>query len=159
MDDENLVVFDCVVFVQGLISEAGPAVRCLELFEQGKISVATSREILAEIQEVLSRSTLRNSYPRLTEERVSQLVDFLLRRGKLFRKVKRRYDYPRDPYDEAYINLALEAKAHFLITRDNDMLDLMKWEREEGREFQKRFRKLRIVNPVEFLAEVETRKS
>lgn len=103
----------------------------------------------------------RSTFPFNPTQFVSQaqLVEFLLRKGKLFRNVKRRYDYPRDPYDEAYINLALEAKARFLVTRDNDLLDLMKWERKEGREFQKRFRKLRIVNPLGFLAEVETRKS
>jgi len=26
-------------------------------------------------------------------------------------------------------------KADYLVSRDNDLLDLMKWEREEGREF------------------------
>jgi len=64
---EHLVVFDCVVFLQSLISEAGPAARCLELFEQGKFSIAVSREILSEIREVLSRSGLRKRYPVLTD--------------------------------------------------------------------------------------------
>jgi putative PIN family toxin of toxin-antitoxin system len=126
---EPLVVFDCVVFLQSLISETGPAARSLELFEQGKFSIAVSREILSEIREVLSRSGLRQSYPRLTDERVDRLIDVLLYRGRLFRQVSRHYEYPRDPYDEAYLNLAIEARADFLITRDNDLLDLMKWEK------------------------------
>jgi predicted nucleic acid-binding protein len=53
------------------------------------------------------------------------------------------------------LNLAIEAGADFLITRDNDLLDLMKWEREEGREFQKRFRRLKVIDPVAFLKEIE----
>ncbi|MEK6321991.1 MAG: putative toxin-antitoxin system toxin component, PIN family [Acidobacteriota bacterium] len=152
---EHLVVFDCVVFLQSLISEAGPAARCLELFEQGKFSIAVSREVLSEIREVLSRSGLRKRYPRLTDQRVDRLIDVLLYRGKLFRQIKRHYEYPRDPYDEAYLSLAIEARADFLITRDNDLLDLMKWETEEGREFQRRFRRLKIVDPVAFLSEIE----
>ena len=152
---EPLVVVDCVVFIQSLISEAGPATRCVELFEQGKFSIAVSRDILSEIREVLSRSSLRQSYPRLTDERVDQLIEVLLYRGKFFRQIRSHYEYPRDPHDEAYLNLAIEARAEFLITRDNDLLDLMKWEREEGREFQKRFRLLKIVDPTAFLKEIE----
>jgi predicted nucleic acid-binding protein len=53
------------------------------------------------------------------------------------------------------LNLAIEARADFLVTRDNDMLDLMQWEREEGREFQKRFRGLKIIDPAAFLKEIE----
>ena len=150
-----LAVFDCVVFVQSLISEAGPAARSLELFEQGKFSIAVSRDILFEIREVLSRSTLRQSYPRLTDERVEHLIEVLLYRGKFFRQIRRHYEYPRDPFDEAYLNLAIEARADFLVTRDNDMLDLMKWAREEGREFQRRFRSLKIIDPVAFVKTIE----
>lgn len=69
--------------------------------------------------------------------------------------VKKRFDYPRDPDDEPYLNLAIEVGADYLISRDNDLLDLMKWEKEEGREFQKRFRFLKIVSPEEFLRVME----
>ena len=152
---EHLAVFDCVVLLQSLISEAGPAARCIELFEQGKFSIAVSRQVISEVREVLSRTRLRKRYPLLTDERVDRLIDVLLYRGKLFRRIKRHCEYLRDPYDEVYLNLAIEARAGFLITRDNDLLDLMKWETEEGREFQKRFRRLKIVDPVAFLNEIE----
>jgi predicted nucleic acid-binding protein len=56
------------------------------------------------------------------------------------------------------LNLAIEAAADYLITRDNDLLDLMKWETEEGREFQKRFRSLKIIDPVRFLKEIAGQK-
>lgn len=154
---EHLVVFDCVVFLQSLISEAGPAARCLELFGQGWFSIAVSHEILSEIREVLSRSGLRERYPVLTDERADRLIDTLLYRGKLFREIRRHYEYPRDPHDEAYLYLAIEAGADFLVTRDNDLLDLMRWDTEDGREFQKRFRRLKIVDPAGFLNVIEQR--
>ena len=155
MGDPYLVVFDCVTLVQGLISEKGPAARCLELFEQGKIAIAVSREVMAEIKEVLSRSSLRERYPHLTDERVDGLIALLLYKGEFVEQVRRRYEYPRDPDDEPYLNLAIAAQADFLITRDNDLLDLMKWEKEKGRSFQKRFRRLKIADPVTFLKEIE----
>lgn len=155
MANPYLAVFDCVTIVQSLISETGPAVRCIELFEQGRVSLAVSREVLAEIGDVLSRSRLRERYPDLTDQRVEWLIALLVHKGRLFRRVKRRYKYQRDPSDEPYVDLAIEAQADFLVTRDRDLLDLMKWESEEGRAFQKRFRRLKIVDPVTFLHEIE----
>lgn len=75
----------------------------------------------------------------------------------LFRKVPKRFVYPRDPDDEPYLNLAIEAGAQFLVTRDRDLLDLMRANTEEGRDFQRRFRELKILDPVAFLKEIEQR--
>lgn len=55
MPDKYVVVFDTNIFLQGLIRQNGPAVRCLEYFEQGKLTIAVSRATLAEIEDVLSR--------------------------------------------------------------------------------------------------------
>lgn len=79
---EPLVVFDCVVFLQGLIKESGPAVTCLEYFEQGRFSLAISPEVLSELQDVLSRSTLRQSFPLLTAAKADALIELLLIKGK-----------------------------------------------------------------------------
>jgi len=152
---EPLVVFDCVVFLQGLIKESGPAVTCIERFEQGRIALAISPDVLTELNDVLSRSSLRRSFPLLTEDKIERLIELLLLKGTLFRTVPKRFELPRDPDDEPYLNLALEAGAQFLVTRDRDLLDLMRWDTEEGRIFQSRFRELRILDPVAFLREIE----
>lgn len=151
-----MVVFDCVVFLQGLIKESGPAVTCLERFEQGRFQLAFSPEILAELKDVLYRSSLRQTFPLLTKEKVDRLIELLLLRGKLFRNVPKRFELARDPDDEAYLNLAFEAEAQFLVTRDRDLLDLMLWDTKEGRDFQSRFRELKILDPVSFLNEIRT---
>jgi predicted nucleic acid-binding protein len=58
---ELLVIFDCVVFLQGLIKASGPAVTCLKHFEEGRFELAVSPETLAELRDVLTRSSLRKS--------------------------------------------------------------------------------------------------
>lgn len=153
---EPLVVFDCVVFLQGLIKESGPAVACLERFEEGRFLLAISPEILVELHDVLYRSSLQQAFSLLTKDKADRLIELLLLRGKLFRNVPRRFELPRDPEDESYLNLAIEAEARFLVTRDRDLLDLMRWDTEEGRDFQSRFRQLKILDPVAFLKEIES---
>jgi len=54
------------------------------------------------------------------------------------------------------LNLAIEVQADYLISRDRDLLDLMNWNQEAGREFQRRFRFLKIVTPEEFLRVMES---
>jgi hypothetical protein len=56
---------------------------------------------------------------------------------------------PRDPKDEPYLNLAIATKASFIVTRDNDMLSLMKDD-----EFRKAYPTLAIVDPDAFLSQV-----
>ena len=153
---ELLVIFDCVVLLQGLIKASGPAVTCLKHFEEGRFQLAVSPEILAELRDVLTRSSLRQSFPLLTEEKADRLIELLLLKGTLFRNVPQRFELPRDPGDEPYVNLAIEASAHFIVTRDRDLLDLMECDKEEGRYFRRRFPQLKILDPVSFLKEIET---
>jgi putative PIN family toxin of toxin-antitoxin system len=104
-DKKPRVVFDCLVFLKGLLSKSGPAVSCLRLFEEGKVSLIVSKEILIEIQDVLLRSFLRGKYPRLTEDRVEHLLEVLRTRAEIFPEVPQHFRYERDPGDEPYINL------------------------------------------------------
>jgi predicted nucleic acid-binding protein len=43
----------------------------------------------------------------------------------MINEVPRVFEYPRDPNDEPYINLAIPARAKYLVSRDKDLLDLM----------------------------------
>ena len=76
-----LVVFDCGVFLQSLISKSGPAITCIERFENSAFSLAFSKGTLAEIKEVLSRSKIREYFPSLTEEKPVQHIELLFYKG------------------------------------------------------------------------------
>ncbi len=153
--DPPRVVVDCMVFVQAAANEKSSAAHILDLLEEGKITLYVSKVILAEALYVLNRSDVRASLRNLSDVAVEALFERLEQSATLIKQVPKRFVYPRDPKDEPYINLAIEMKADYLVSRDNDLLDLMKWENEEGREFQKRFRFLRIVTPESFLASIE----
>lgn len=76
-----------MVFLQGLISESGVAVRCFELFENGLIKLFVSEEILAEIQDVITRPKLQAKYSRLTNERAENLIEVLRTKATLIKNV------------------------------------------------------------------------
>jgi predicted nucleic acid-binding protein len=65
--------------------------------------------------------------------------------------IPEQFSYSRDPKDEAYINLALAARAPYLVTRDLDLLDLMKEDDVVGVAFRKQYPGLTIVDPPTFL--------
>ncbi len=146
-----------MVFLQGLISESGVAVNCFELFENGIIEMFVSEEVLAEIQDVITRPKLQAKYSRLTDERAEKLVEVLRTKATLIKNVPSVFNYARDPKDEKYINLAIAADAEFIISCDTDLLDLMTGFDDDSKEFRQKFRRLKIIQPLEFLKIVEER--
>lgn len=56
MKDLPRVVFDCNVLLQAAARERSVAVKCLNLAESGLIQLCLSREVLAEVEDVLNRN-------------------------------------------------------------------------------------------------------
>ncbi len=155
LNDPSKVVVDCMVFVQAVANSKGPAARILDLVDSGKITLYVSKAILLEARYVLNRPELRARIQTITDVAVEALFQRLNESAILVRQIPKRFTYPRDPKDEPYVNLALAAGATYIVSRDNDLLDLMRWDTESGREFQRQFRFLKIVDPVNFLEEIQ----
>jgi putative PIN family toxin of toxin-antitoxin system len=145
------VVFDCNVLLQAAAREKSVAAKCLNLAENGLIQLIMSREVLAEVEDVLNRPEIRTHFPDLSDEIVGAFLKRLQKLSMLVRLVPKEFSYPRDEDDEPYINLAVATGATFIISRDRDLLDLMTGYTDDCKEFRQRFRSLRVVEPVEFL--------
>ena len=149
------VVYDCTVFLQGAARENGTAGVCLQLFVDGLVTLLVSTEVLAEVENVLSRPKVQRKFQTLTPHRVESLMEDLRRHATMLVEVPEVFQYPRDPKDEKYVNLALFGEAALLMTWDNDLLDLMREDLAESRGFQARFPHLRILDPETFLREMQ----
>ncbi len=145
-------VFDCTVFLQGAARPAGPAAACLRLVDDGQVTLCISAEILAELRDVLSRPKTQRRFPGLSADWVKSFVSNVELKGLLFGEVPHAVALERDPKDEPYINLAIAAGAKYLVTRDLDLLDLMKDD-----SFRQRFPALLILEPPAFLREFAPR--
>jgi predicted nucleic acid-binding protein len=86
----------------------------------------------------------------------SRLEDFAQRvEGAAIRieQVPTVFTYSRDVTDAHYINLAIAAGAHWIVSRDRDLLDLMSSPHRESELFRDLYPSLRVVNPVAFMTE------
>ncbi len=150
MSETLKVVFDCNVYLQALANPAGPAGRCVELALRGVVALYVSPFVLDEIRRVTSYPQLIARF-KLRPSRVAVLLDNLLKVAVVVPVVAELWRYDRDPDDAHYVNLAVIAGASIVVSRDNDLLDLMDLGRPEAVEFTSKFPSLRILDPVAFL--------
>jgi uncharacterized protein len=151
-EEQPRVVFDTMVYLQAVGSGRGAAYAALQRFEAGDFRLFVSRETLEEVRNVLSRPEIRRKLSLLTDERVAAFMGRLESKATLIDPVPRRVLYQRDPKDEPVLNLAIEARADYLVTRDNDLLDLMREDYSGAAALRSQFPGLIILEPVTFLA-------
>ena len=142
-------VFDSTALLQAAGSKKGPAGACIAFVDEGRVKLLISATTLEEIREVLHRPEIRKAFPKLTDENVLDFLDHLVDKGHMIEDVPSVYRFARDPNDEPYLNLAIATQAPFIVSRDNDLLDLMK-----NDDFRKAYPGLTIIDPVAFLKHV-----
>lgn len=150
------VVFDCNVFVQGIANRISPARKALRLFFDGVVSLFVSEEILREVRDVLGRPEVRRKLPAINDRLVNALLAKLEAKAILTTNIPEEYRYERDPDDEMYINLAIVANATYLVSKDDDLLDLMSADTDVARRFRVRYPFLRILRAADFVREIES---
>jgi putative PIN family toxin of toxin-antitoxin system len=148
------VVFDCNIFVQMFLNPNGSAGACKELAEKGAVILFVSQTILAEVIDVLSRPRFKKLFPALTPERIEAFIEEIEAISVPITNVPEEFRYERDPEDEPYINLAVVTGAKYVVSLDNDLLDLMKAKYEASGEFQRRYPMLKVITPAALLAEL-----
>jgi putative PIN family toxin of toxin-antitoxin system len=149
------VVFDCNVFLQALLNPNGVASKCLEAVRSGKAKLFVSKDTLEEIRDVILRPNILSRLPDADKLQVESSIEYIAIISSFVDSVPHKFDFERDPKDEMIIDLAVEVEADYIVSRDNDLLNLMTGYTDECKDFCRRFRGLKIVNPVEFLAIVK----
>ncbi len=152
-------VFDCNIYLQAAARPNSPAGEYLRLAENGIIRLYISRDVLTEVSEVLRRPEIQDRFPDLTDKSIDLFLEKVRGFSHFIKKVPLKFRLSRDVGDEPYINLAIEAEADYIVSRDNDLLDLMTAYTNEAKEFRQRFRPLRVIAPFEFLKEIEKSKA
>lgn len=143
------VVFDCGVFAQALMNPKGPAGACLAHAQSRRLTILITQYILQELRELPQKLPPKFG---VTPDRVEGLINDLSKYVEPVENVPHVFDYPRDPDDAHYVDLAIVTNAMLITTRDRDLLDLMRDDNADGVALRGRYPALRIVSPPGLLA-------
>jgi len=84
--------------------------------------LAVSPDVRAEVQDVLTRPKIRTKFPQITNEAVARTLAVLDAGLQITPETVAAVS--RDPKDDKFIALAVESKATYLVSEDNDLLIL-----------------------------------
>ena len=135
-------VADTNVVVSGLLWH-GPSRQILDAARSGAVELFTSAALLAELEEVLSREKFLERLKR-AQVQPRDLVTGYAVLAAVIRPAAIAPVVLRDPDDDAVISCAVAARAHAIVSGDDDLLTL------------KRHGEIEILKAAEFLAKIQT---
>lgn len=148
MTSPERVVFDCNVFFQALTSPLGPAGRLLSYASSGIVSLYVSEGAFDELRGVTERPYIVQKY-RLDAQAVSEFIAEVRSFATCLDSVPHVFEFPRDPKDARYVDLALATSAKLIVSRDKDLLSLRDASTADGQDFIARYPALEILTPPE----------
>lgn len=138
-----VALLDSNVWVSAFLKPSGPPGQVIDSWQRGDFSVVTSFFQLAEISEVLNRPRLRKKF-RYTSEGGDTFVRLISSRSAIV-ETSAKVKICRDPDDDEILEAAINGRAQYLVTRDDDLKrdrDLIKMARRNG---------VRVVSVRQFL--------
>jgi putative PIN family toxin of toxin-antitoxin system len=130
------IIIDTNLWISFLITKSYN--RIDDLIIDKKIRIIFSEELLSEFIKVIQRPELAKYFTKNDLEELLELFDFY---GD-FIEVKSRIKQCRDPKDNFLLSLAIDSKADYLLTGDNDLLEI------------KEIGKTKILTVTEFLKKI-----
>jgi putative PIN family toxin of toxin-antitoxin system len=121
------VVLDTNVVVSATLVKEGAPNQILETWKQGEVELVTSPVLLEELQEVLKRPRIQKQQ-WMTQDEVEEFYQLLKDTALQTSGQKLVEAVSEDPDDDFVISAALEGKADYIVSGDEHLLGLKKWE-------------------------------
>ncbi len=135
-------VLDTNILISALITKKQSApLQLYKAFTAQQFLLITSPSILTEVEDVINREKIVK-YHKLSPKQREAIIEQLLTLCYVtLESVKPdKVIIERDPKDDKFLHAALEADADYIVSGDNDLLDLKEY---EG---------IKILSPNDFLA-------
>lgn len=147
----SLAVYDTMLFFQEAALPAHRRHGTFMAVDDGRVQLCLSRELFSEISDVLHRPELQKKSPHLTPDRVKLILGVILDKALMLDPVPSLFHWPSHPDDNHLFNLAIAAKAEFLVTWETRLLQMREDDSEESVQLRSFAPQLRIETPPEFL--------
>ncbi|HLB48530.1 MAG TPA: putative toxin-antitoxin system toxin component, PIN family [Anaerolineales bacterium] len=138
-------VLDTNILIRALIRPQGRVGPIIPRLAKGDYALVYSAPIRNELIAKLPLPRIRNKY-NLTDTQIEALLDLIALRGQLVAP-ERRVKICRDPHDDMFIEAALAGSAEYVVTGDDDLLSLEKFET------------VQFIIPRQFLATLDNQRA
>jgi putative PIN family toxin of toxin-antitoxin system len=108
--------------VRGILSSTGAAAAVVDAAVDERFTLVTSYRLIEELADVLARPRITSKY-EIDAQRLASILE-LLEFSIVVAGVPHVLIVERDPDDDWVIAAAFEADANFIVTEDQDLLDL-----------------------------------
>ena len=117
-------VIDTNLFISGLFAKTGYTYQLQELWVAGVFELAVSEKILIELKNTLLKPAIRRKL-RIRKDEEFQLIDLIREKAIVVTQDLYKTDKIKtDPSDNKFLACALEAKADYIVSGDNHLLEL-----------------------------------
>ena len=141
----------------GLVSANSASQRVVDALMDRKAVPLVSAPVLAEYQAVLLHPAITARFPDLTPRRVAMALHRFRYVADEIAMGRVRFEFPRDPQDAMFVELAIAGGATHIVTLDPDLLSLPNGRTDASRRFRQRLRGVAVARPGPFLDELERR--
>ena len=137
-------VLDTNLFVSGLFAKDSLSAKLQDHWINQYFELATSIEILKELSRVLNYPRIREHF-KPKDETIRRFFRLIFRKAIITKDSYRVERITDDPADNKFLACAMEAKAHYIVTRDPHLQNL------------KHYHGIHIVNATTFLRKLKAK--
>ena len=135
------VVLDTNILVSALINRHGAPRQILRAWQEGKFELVTSLPLLHELDRVLHYTRIQRKY-ELGDDDIYAYITLLGSQGTVVPALPQISRVSRDPTDDKFLSCALVGGAQFVVSGDQDLLELVT------------FAEIRMTTARDFLTEL-----
>ncbi|MBS1250615.1 MAG: hypothetical protein MAG431_02209 [Chloroflexi bacterium] len=121
------VVLDTNVFISGMMGVSSPPRQIIEAWMDGTFTLVTSLYLIKELTHVLTYPHIAERL-RLSDPEIETILAALISRAELVSGELELPGVTRDPKDDPVVACAVEGKADYVVSGDQDLLVLRDYE-------------------------------
>lgn len=142
-------VYDTMVLLQWAALPEGRHHATIRALYDDTIRLCMSQALLDEVRDVLSRPRVVARAPNITPNRLKNILAATLERAEWVPDVPHSFTWPHHPDDDHIFNLAIAARAKYLVTWENRLRKLGTDTSDDARRLRALAPQLEIITPME----------
>jgi putative PIN family toxin of toxin-antitoxin system len=149
------VVYNTMLFFQAATQPARLRAS-MQAVHTRHVQLCVSKELIAEIEDVLCRPEYQTKFPVLQPPAVEEFIADIVAHATLFDPIPHTFTWPRHPDDDHLFNLAILSNASYLVTWENRILKLGTETSLDAERLRSLAPKLEILTPKQFSERLRT---